>query len=60
MQKAQAKKTEFENKALKLQSNHSLQKDAVAKIAQQFIGRQVHTVFCRPRSPAALQSYLQL
>lgn len=41
LQRAQARKLEFENKALILQTDHSLQKDAVAKIAQQFAGKQV-------------------
>ena len=47
LQRAQARKLEFENKALVLQTDHGLQKDAVAKIAQQFVGKQV---VCLPLS----------
>lgn len=41
LQRAQSRKLEFENKALILQTDHGLQKDAVAKIAQQFASKQV-------------------
>ena len=42
LQRAQARKLEFENKALVLQTDHGLQKEAIAKIAQQFAGKQVN------------------
>lgn len=43
MQKANHRMLALENKRLLLETDHSLQKDAIAKIAQQFQTRQVQT-----------------
>ena len=40
-QRALATKLKFEKEALVLQKDHSLSKEAITKIAQQFVGRQV-------------------